>query len=380
MTMSKTVVQSIDFDDIERQLREVARTVGLDRPRSGSAGRSRPDAARLRRPLSGLGARSRVGLAVALPLLVVAAGIGVVTAISTGPASQDVSVNGADGASVKAPPTLVAGGSQAASASAPGNSGPSDKPDGTVVAPSGRPDAVVANPTPGQAATPSPQPAASSPATMLTTAANVPLPDLPRASAQNSIFGTPHRVLTLSVKPDGTIGPGRKANLDAGGSGPTKATSSDGGTSAAAKAEADPSQAAAQSAIFGKQRRVASLSVRPDGTILPNAGLSAAPKTKPASTEAAASLSAPGAPGTVAPAAKKHDDKGRSKSSRGASAERRQISKTAMSILPPPAAGNAQPRIDASPPPGGPVTRVANGFRKVLEMVHIVGPATGDAQ
>ncbi|SEF09696.1 hypothetical protein SAMN05444161_8307 [Rhizobiales bacterium GAS191] len=218
--MSKTAVQSIDFDDIERQLREVARTVGLDRPRSGSAGMSMPYAARVLRPLSGLGTRSRVGLAVALPVLVVTAGIGVVMAIRTGPVSGDVPVIGADGASIKALPTIVAGGSQTPFPSVPGTSRPSDKPGETVLALTEQPDAVVAKPAREQAAAQlpaalSPQPAAASPATMPTVAANVPLQDLPRASAQSSIFETPHRVLTLFVKPDGTIGPSRKANVDA---------------------------------------------------------------------------------------------------------------------------------------------------------------------
>jgi cell division septation protein DedD len=36
-------------------------------------------------------------------------------------------------------------------------------------------------------------------------AAGVPLPDLPKRAADSSMFGTPHRVVTVSVKPDATI-------------------------------------------------------------------------------------------------------------------------------------------------------------------------------
>jgi sporulation related protein len=41
--------------------------------------------------------------------------------------------------------------------------------------------------------------------TMPLAAANVPLPDPPKPASESSIFGTPHRVVTVSVKPDATI-------------------------------------------------------------------------------------------------------------------------------------------------------------------------------
>ena len=67
---------------------------------------------------------------------------------------------------------------------------------------------------PSQAGTP-PSPSAASAQPLPTAAANVPLPEPPQPAAQPSVFGTPHRVSTVSVKPDGTIVSNGKPKADA---------------------------------------------------------------------------------------------------------------------------------------------------------------------
>jgi hypothetical protein len=299
--MLKTAVQSIDFDEIERQLREAAHAAGLDRSRDEVE--QVPEVLGSQRRSSGFGTMLRIGLAVALPVLVAAAGIGAVMAMRAGPMSGQ-----ADAASTKAQPALVADGAPVPSPLATGTAGRSDE---VVLAPAGQPDPSVAKPAGEQVA--APEPPAAPPAPMTAVAADVPLPDPPQQPVQNSTSGTP--------------------------------------------------------------RRVAGLSVKPEGSIMPMAGPSAAAKAKLASTDATASLNAPSPLWKGTPSARRHSDKGHPKSSQGAPAERRQASKPAMSILPTTTAENAQPPIGAPSTSGNPVTRVANGFRKVLEITHIVGPA-----
>jgi len=50
---------------------------------------------------------------------------------------------------------------------------------------------------------------------MPTAAANVPLPNPPQPAAQGSVFGTPRRVSTVSVKPDGSIVANAKPKAEA---------------------------------------------------------------------------------------------------------------------------------------------------------------------
>jgi len=381
-----------------------------------------------------------VSLAVAFPVLLVAAGISAVMA-TRAPMSAEGEAK-ADGAS-PAPPAIVAS-APISSPSAPADL--SGKPDEPTLALTEQPAAGAAKPAAEQAAAQPAaiallQPATAAPAPMPTIAATVPLPDAPQASAQSSLFGTPRSVSSLSVKPDGTLASRRKAGSGAVAPAPTPSVASEGARSAAPQAAPDPSQAAAQSAMFGTPRRVASLSVKPDGTLGPSgkaaAGAAApgptppvasegaspaAPQAAPDASQAAAqsamfgtprrvaslSVKADGtlgpnagaakpattlaskdattsvnaaAPGPATPTAKAHADKDRPRSSRSAATQRPQASKAAMSILPPASTLNAQPRIDAPPPSGNPLTRVTSGFRKVLEMTHIVGPAAGaDAQ
>ncbi len=55
---------------------------------------------------------------------------------------------------------------------------------------------------------------AAAPAALMPMAANVPLPDPPQPSQQGSVFGTPRRVSTVTVKPDGTIVSNGKPKTD----------------------------------------------------------------------------------------------------------------------------------------------------------------------
>jgi hypothetical protein len=203
-------------------------------------------------------------LALAVPLLFIAIGVGAAVLMRGGPivrSGGDAPVIKADDAPVKIQPANAASGDQTPSQTALGAADASGKPSQVVLARPEQPvdvvaavksaqpgDSSVAQPPPssgivivagpgaasapaasqpsaaagGVAAAPaSASPAASAPAPapaaapMPTAAANVPLPDLPQPAAQASVFGTPHRVSTVSVKPDGTIVSNGKPRVDA---------------------------------------------------------------------------------------------------------------------------------------------------------------------
>ncbi len=101
--------------------------------------------------------------------------------------------------------------------SGPGTAGAPASPPPPAAAPS----KAVAPAAAAPAAAVAPAAAAASPAAvpaalpMPTAAANVPLPEPPQPVGQSSVFGTPHRVSTVSVKPDGTIVGNGKPRVDA---------------------------------------------------------------------------------------------------------------------------------------------------------------------
>ena len=345
MSVSQTTAQSIDFDDIERQLREVAR-INQDRSGGGSAGTSsrelafgdelrsegRPPAAPKTRAGEArihLGEleqvpditqargssrsehriRSRAGLAFVLPVLVVAAGVSAVMTMRAGPMSGargDAPVM-ADPVSPEALPAIVPRGDQTLSSSAADTAVSPEKLEETALALREQPDAALAKAgsqeVAAQLSAMRPlQLAEDAPVPLPTVIPKVPLPDPPQAPAQKELH-------TPSAK----------------------------------------------------------------GTAHANA--SAASTTKLASREAKVSLNAPVAFGAVTQAARRHAANARAKSSQAPAAERQQTSKTPMVILPPASAGTTQPRKDPSPPQGNPVEGVANGLRKVLELAHIVESA-----
>jgi len=362
MSVSQTTAQSIDFDDIERQLREVAR-INQDRSGGGSAATSSRELAfgdelrSERRPAAApktragearihLGEleqvpditqargssrsehriRSRAGLAFVLPVLVVAAGVSAVMTMRAGPMSGargDAPVM-ADPVSPEALPAIVPRGDQTLSSSAADTAVSPDKLEETALALREQPDAPLAKAgsqeMAAQLSAVSPlQPAEDAPVPLPTVVAKVPLPDPPQAPAQSSIIGTPRRSLTDTVKHEELHTPSAKETA--------------------------------------------------------HANASAASTTKLASREARVSLNAPVAFGAVTQAARRHAANAPAKSSQAPAAERQQTSKTPMGILPPASAGTTPPRKDPSPPQGNPVASVANGLRKVLELAHIVESA-----
>lgn len=258
MTLSKTPVQVVDVDDIEHQIREIvrrksesrlvaelARIVGrnisevpvgraptvLVQPSNrdkndqetdwgsapdfdaeqewdfdGSAEQDlddeierRPDESNLVAPsaLSKPSQRWPRALSLAVPMLVV---LGAVVASAMrfwsmdGP-SSDARVINSENAAVQEPPIA-----------APDWETPS--PSMTASGSSPELIDVVGTPTPAPRDTAViPSPSATSNAV-----ADEPLPDAPQSAAINFVFGTPHRVFTLSIKPD--LGPASPGELE----------------------------------------------------------------------------------------------------------------------------------------------------------------------
>ena len=194
-------------------------------------------------------------LALAVPLILIGVGVGAAVVMRSGPLSRvsgEAPVIKADDTPVKVLPAKAAGDQQTPSETALGAADPSGKPSQVVLTGAEQPVDVVAAakaaqprdlavaqppassgvvilsgpgagnapadgaslPGPSLAGTP-PSPSAASAQPLPTAAANVPLPEPPQAAAQPSVFGTPHRVSTVSVKPDGTMVSNGKPKADA---------------------------------------------------------------------------------------------------------------------------------------------------------------------
>jgi hypothetical protein len=197
----------------------------------------------------GLGIVSPRALALALPALLVAVGVCAAVVWRAGSplqAAGETPLIKADNTPVKVAPSSAAGGDQTPAEAALDAADPSTKPSQVVVARPEQPVDVVAAAKAAQTQAPVVQPPASSgiviisgaggagapasavggtpaptgaspasAAPMPAVAANVPLPTPPQAAGQGSVFGTPHRVATVSVKPDGTFVSGGKPKVDA---------------------------------------------------------------------------------------------------------------------------------------------------------------------
>ncbi|SEE77389.1 Sporulation related domain-containing protein [Rhizobiales bacterium GAS188] len=193
-------------------------------------------------------------LALAVPLVLVAVGVGAAVVMRGGPMRHiggEAPVITADAAPVKVQPDKAASGDQTPSQAALGAADASGKPsqvslvraeqpvDVVAAAKSAQPrDSALGQPPassgivilsgPGASSQASTggalaaAPASAAPAApnagapaMSTSAANVPLPAPPALAGQSSVFGTPRRVSTVSVKPDGTIVSNGKPKTDA---------------------------------------------------------------------------------------------------------------------------------------------------------------------
>jgi cell division septation protein DedD len=182
-------------------------------------------------------------LALAVPLLLVAVGVGAAVIVRGGPmhhAGGEAPVIKADATPVKVQPENAASGDQTPSQAALGAADASGKPSQVSLTRAEQPVDVVAAAKAAQPRDPAPaQPPASSGIVILsgpgaasaaqapsggtiaaapampTSAANVPLPDPPQPGGQPSVFGTPRRVSTVAVKPDGTIMSNGKPKMDA---------------------------------------------------------------------------------------------------------------------------------------------------------------------
>jgi hypothetical protein len=162
-------------------------------------------------------------------------------------------------------------------------------------------------------------------------------------------------VATLAVKSDGSLIPG--------------------GSPAAAGAQA-PQDPVSPALLGATPRRVATLTVKPDGSIInpvgkPDAG-AAAGAAKPAATDPA------GAPDPAKPAAsaKKRADK--PQPTNAASLERRASRRVGKPLLLQ-SVVDKQPPQSAAPGPApastNPLSSVSGLFRRALETAHIVGPS-----
>jgi hypothetical protein len=189
-------------------------------------------------------------LALAVPLILIGVGVGAAVVMRTGPMSRisgEAPVIKADDSPVKVLPAKAAGDQETPSETALGAADPSGKPSQVTLSGAEQPVDVVAAARAAQPRDPavnqppagsgvvilsgpgagstapaeasaSPQPAPSAaPSTqpLPTSAANVALPEPPQQAAQTSGFGTLHRVATVAVKPDGTIVPNSKPKVEA---------------------------------------------------------------------------------------------------------------------------------------------------------------------
>jgi hypothetical protein len=241
-------------------------------------------------------------LAFTIPVALALVGVGAAVAMRGSPVlgqRGDAPVIKADESPVKVQPAKVADRDQTPSQTALDAADPLSKPSQVVLARPEQPVDVVAavkgaqprggaapvQPPPssgivivagpgasagsGSAAPASPAAPAMAPAAlpMPTAAANVPLPDPPQPSAQGSVFGTPRRVSTVSVKPDGTIVSGAKPRIDS----------------------------------MPQPKRLASAD--PTAAPAPDSSVVATPPSAPAAPAPAAAAPSPAAPAAAAPSA-----------------------------------------------------------------------------
>ena len=185
-----------------------------------------------------------------MPLILIGVGVGAAVVMRTGPMSRitgEAPVIKADDTPVKVLPAKAAGDQETPSETALGAADPSGKPSQVVLAGAEQPVDVVAAAKAAQPRDPvAAQPPAGSGIVILsgqgagnrvrsgrclpldlrpasapstqplpTAAANVALPEPPQPAAQTSGFGTLHRVATVAVKPDGTIVPNSKPKVEA---------------------------------------------------------------------------------------------------------------------------------------------------------------------
>jgi hypothetical protein len=268
-------------------------------------------------------------LALAVPVLLVAVGVSAGVLMRSGPhqSTAETPIIKADSTPVKVAPASAAGDDQTPAETALDAADPSTKPSQVVVARPEQPVDVVAaaraaqppargvQPPPSSGVVivsgPGPAPAAAqtpAAAPMPTAAANVPLPDPPPASGQGSIFGTPRRVATVSVKPDGTIVSSGKPKADA--------------------------------------------------------PVSPAPPIKPltvASADAETTAPAPVATGSVTPAPKKPADTTRAKPSAGAPSDDQPITKPKPPAKPKTKVADATPVAAEAPDAGAPMAITPSG-------------------
>jgi hypothetical protein len=238
MALSKTRPQAVDLDDIEREIREIARKSSDDQlvaelaqmvgrntggvhvgplragplqasdrdkrnyqaPDDGSAQVSvvsaeqalddvvepRPDDACAAATIPGNRVRRQSrALGLAVPILLVTVGVGVAVAMRVAPT---------DGVGSE-PPVIKA--EDATAQEARVTDPDLQMPAQSAIGATGSQIDVVGTTTPAplDAAVPSPS-------AMPTVAANEPVPDAPQSAAISSMFGTQHRVSTVSVKPD----------------------------------------------------------------------------------------------------------------------------------------------------------------------------------
>jgi len=270
-----------------------------------------PYAMRASRLASGRSSLSPRALAVAIPCLIVV-GIGAAVAMRMAPAGWLEGKSAASGpGGSPARPEAAIGGGPAASPAAPGTGAKprkieltrSEQPaeGGAPPAPAREP-AAVAQPAAapaGAAAAPQPEPAAA-PAPVVAlreppavpgsipNPAAAPKTDPPQAAVLSSVFGVPRRVATLSVRPDGNLAPGIEPAAAA--------------PQAAHSAPSNPPLAAVQASLFGAPRRVATLSVKPDGSLAPGVkpDAGAAPATHAAPAQPSQAMLTGGTPRRVA--------------------------------------------------------------------------------
>jgi hypothetical protein len=304
-------------------------------------------------------------LAITVPILLALIGAGAATVMRGGPSigrhSGDAPVIKADDSPVKVQPAKAADSDQTPSQAALDAADPLSKPSQVVVARPEQPVDVVAAVKDAQPRTPTPaKPPASSGIVIVSGPSPSQAPPAFAGSAPKAAAASPS-VPSAGANP----APGASPSATAPGSPSMPATAAD------VPLPQPPQPSSQGSSVFGSPRRVSTVAVKPDGTIVPNAkpqGDTSSPPKRPvvASADPAATPAPEPASPVTPPAAKKPVEPARAKPAADSDADAKPPK---PAVKPKPKAADTTPAtshaaVDDTPASGGPLSITPQGHHR----------------